>query len=202
MLTYSLPCKHCTQVPPTPPPPTSGVGRFYYPEPSKATYVGGWKLLFAVEPVNPETEKKGKKAGKEEAVEPTEPPKRVRHGRGTYQEGAYVYEGDFQVRELGFPRPLLRLAGWCVKRNTVARLSAKRASRSPIELRSEQSLVSQPAVWGSTGLMSHELRDLEQLEARMSPYQDNDAVPLCHMNKVYPGILASLIFFSVSFLFQ
>lgn len=71
-----------TQVPSTPPPPTSGTGKFYYPAPSKATYTGGWKLLFPAEPVNLEPEKKGAKKPKpDEMPEPVEPPRRVRHGR-------------------------------------------------------------------------------------------------------------------------
>lgn len=95
--TNQLCCSHLTQVPSTPPPPTSGTGKFYYPEPSKATYVGDWKLLFVEEPVDPVADKKKGKDKKEEPQEPTEPPRRVRHGRGVYKEGDYVYDGEFNV---------------------------------------------------------------------------------------------------------
>jgi hypothetical protein len=71
------------------------------PRHSQAPYahakpVREWKLLFAVDPAPPESEKKKKPAKDEAPAPPSEPPKRVRHGRGKYTEGDYCYEGDFQ----------------------------------------------------------------------------------------------------------
>ncbi|CAM6040356.1 unnamed protein product [Sphagnum compactum] len=102
--------------PVTPPEPTEGIGKFYYP--TGATYEGGWKLV-------PETPSVGADvvagkgniaaAGKAPAAKPTtakgaaEPPaaviaatppekkrpNRQRNGKGLYIEGDYQYEGDW-----------------------------------------------------------------------------------------------------------
>mmetsp|Transcript_30256 Transcript_30256/g.55268 ORF Transcript_30256/g.55268 Transcript_30256/m.55268 type:complete len:170 (-) Transcript_30256:1987-2496(-) len=73
---------------------TSGMGKFYYH--NGATYEGGWKLLIKESVVQVEEPKKGKGKAKDEAPPPpTEPPKRVRHGKGVYREGDYVFEGHF-----------------------------------------------------------------------------------------------------------
>lgn len=73
----------------------SGTGKFYYP--SGATYEGEWKLLNPPLPPPPEDpkEKKKKPAKDEPPPPPPEPPKRVRHGRGVYREGDYMYDGEF-----------------------------------------------------------------------------------------------------------
>jgi len=97
-----------------PPPPAEPIiesGTFYYE--SGALYEGEFTMAFdsgtfyipppeAVSPDAAATTGKGKdgkgaKKGvvEEEVLEPEEPPVRMRHGRGKYVDGAYIYEGEF-----------------------------------------------------------------------------------------------------------
>jgi hypothetical protein len=71
----------------------SGFGNFYYP--NGAQYSGEWKLLIKDVPPPVEDKKAAKPKKDDPPLPPTEPPKRVRHGKGTYTEGKFVYTGDF-----------------------------------------------------------------------------------------------------------
>jgi len=102
--------------PVTPPEPTEGIGKFYYP--TGATYEGGWKLVPETPNVGADVVAgKGNIAAgsKAPAAKPTtakgaaEPPaaviaatppekkrpNRQRNGKGLYIEGDYQYEGDW-----------------------------------------------------------------------------------------------------------
>eukprot|EP00899_Mesostigma_viride_P006223 jgi/Mesvir1/15601/Mv03210-RA.1 len=84
--------------------PTAGTGKFYFGE--EATYEGDWELRRDPNepppPPEPEEDPKAKKkpAKKGDPAEEAPPPPpakmiRIRHGRGTYVEGKYSYQGEW-----------------------------------------------------------------------------------------------------------
>mmetsp|Transcript_22131 Transcript_22131/g.48578 ORF Transcript_22131/g.48578 Transcript_22131/m.48578 type:complete len:191 (+) Transcript_22131:289-861(+) len=94
--------------PATPVEPIIETGTFYYD--SGATYEGEFTMMYENgKPFIPppaegdpaagakKDDKKGKKGEPDAEAEPEKPPERVRHGKGKYTDGAYSYDGEFQM---------------------------------------------------------------------------------------------------------
>lgn len=72
---------------------TLNEGKFHYP--NGATYTGQWKYLLPPTPVEATPPPKSKKKEETQPPPQPDPSSRVRHGKGVYQEGAYIYDGEW-----------------------------------------------------------------------------------------------------------